>query len=100
MVKMEISKNDDIDEGDLLAKEILHGIDSRMSEKIIKGNYGEMRTEDHNTDGYYIVEWDLMYIPCKMLGTTLLSMRMRVRWCSKQCSGIQWARQNIGIHQY
>ena len=57
MVNLEISKNDHIDEGNL-AKEILHGIDSRMSEKIMKGNYGEMRTDDHNTDGYYIVEWD------------------------------------------
>ena len=32
VVKLEISKNDDIDEDDL-AKEILHGIESRMSKK-------------------------------------------------------------------
>ena len=24
----------------------------------MKGNYEEMRTDDPNTDGYYIVEWD------------------------------------------
>ena len=39
MVKLEISKNDDIDEGDLV-KEILHGIESRMSENIMKKSYG------------------------------------------------------------
>ena len=27
-----------------------------MSENIVKGNYGAMRTDDPVTDGYYIVE--------------------------------------------
>ena len=52
MVKLEISKNDDIDEGDLV-KEILHGIESMMSENIMKGSYGEMRMDDPDTDEYY-----------------------------------------------
>jgi len=55
VVKLETSKIDDIDEGDL-AKDILHGIQNRMSTKIMKGNYGAMRTDDPDTDGYYIVE--------------------------------------------
>ena len=55
MVKLETSKIDDIDESDL-AKDILHGIQNRMSTKIMKGNYGAMRTDDPDTDGYYIVE--------------------------------------------
>ena len=55
MVKLETSKNDDIDE-DFLAKEILHEKESRMSEKIMKGNYGVIRMNDPDTDGYYIVE--------------------------------------------
>ena len=57
VVKLETSKNDDIDEGDLV-KEIIHGIECRMSEKIMKDNYGTMITDDLDTDGYYIVEWD------------------------------------------
>ena len=55
MVKLETNKNDDIDE-DFLAKDILYGKESRMSEKIMKGNYGVMRINDSDTDGYYIVE--------------------------------------------
>ena len=50
MVKLETSKNDDIDKGGL-AKGILHGIERRMSEKIMKGNYEAMRTNDPDTDG-------------------------------------------------
>ena len=42
MVNLETSKNDDIDE-DVLAKDIFHEIKSRMSEKIMKVNYGAMR---------------------------------------------------------
>ena len=42
VVKLETIKNDDIDEGDP-AKEILHGIESRMSENVMKSNYGTMR---------------------------------------------------------
>ena len=57
VVKLETSKNDDIDE-DNLAKEILHGIESGISENIMKGNYGAMRTDDPDTNRYYIVEWD------------------------------------------
>ena len=57
VVKLEISKNDDIDEDDL-AKEILHGIESRMSKKIMKGDYEAMRTKDPDTDRYYTVEVD------------------------------------------
>ena len=56
VIKLETSKNDDIDEDDL-AKKILHGIESRMFEKIIKVNYGEMRTDNPDTDGYYVFEW-------------------------------------------
>ena len=56
VIKLETSKNDDIDEGDL-AKYVLHRIESRMSEKIMTGNYRAMRTDDLATDGYYIVEW-------------------------------------------
>ena len=61
VVKLETSKNDDIYEGDL-AKEILHGIESEMSKKIMKSNYGVMKTDDPNTDGYYM-NGTLMYIP-------------------------------------
>ena len=28
-----------------------------MSDKIMKGNYGTMRTDNLTTDGYYIAEW-------------------------------------------
>ena len=35
---------------------ILHGIESIMSEKIMKSNYGAMRTDHSATDRYYIVE--------------------------------------------
>ena len=45
VVNLETSKNDEIDDDDL-AKEILHGIESRMSVKIMKNKYGEMRTDD------------------------------------------------------
>ena len=55
VIKLETSKNNDIDEDDL-AKKILHGIESRMFEKIIKVNYGEMRTDNPDTDGYYVFE--------------------------------------------
>ena len=65
VVKLETSKNDNIYEGDL-AKEILHGIESRMSKKIMKGNYGVMRTDDPNIDGY-CMNGTLMYIPRKMI---------------------------------
>ena len=37
VAKLDTSKNDDIDEDDL-AKNILHGIENRMSEKIMKSN--------------------------------------------------------------
>ena len=57
VVKLETGKNDDIDEGDLV-KEILHRMESRMSENIMKGNYGETIKDDPDTDEYYIVEWD------------------------------------------
>ena len=57
VVKLETSKNGDIYESDL-AKEILHKIESRMSEIKMKGNYGATRTDDIDTYRYYIVEWD------------------------------------------
>ena len=41
---------------DELAKDILHGIESRMSEKIVKGKYGTMRTDDPAIDWYYTVK--------------------------------------------
>ena len=50
------SKNDEVHD-DELAKEILHGVESKMSEKIVKGNCGAMRTDDPATDWYYIVKW-------------------------------------------
>ena len=56
-VKLESSKNNDTNKGDL-AKKILHGIESRTSEDIMKGNYEAMRTYDLDKDEYYIVEWD------------------------------------------
>ena len=56
-MKLETSKKNDIDEGDLV-KEILHGIESRMAGKIMKDNYGAMRTNDPDTDRYHMVEWD------------------------------------------
>ena len=31
----------------------LHGIESRMSENIMKGSYGEMRIDYPDTDEYY-----------------------------------------------
>ena len=45
VVNVETSKNDEIDDIDL-AKDILHGIENRMSEKIGNGNYGVMRTDN------------------------------------------------------
>ena len=57
MVKLETSKSDDIYK-DNLAKEKLYGIESRMSDKIMRGDYGEMRMDDPDIDGYYIVEWN------------------------------------------
>ena len=56
MVNTETSKNDEMDD-DVLSKETLHRIESRISEKIIKSNYGVMITDDPTIDGYYIVEW-------------------------------------------
>ena len=55
VVELETNKNDDIDE-DNLAKKILHGIESRILEKIMKGNYGVMITDNPDTDEYYTVE--------------------------------------------
>ena len=57
VVKLETSKSDDIYK-DNLAKEKLYGIESRMSDKIMRGDYGEMRMDDPDIDGYYIVEWN------------------------------------------
>ena len=56
VVNLETSKNDEIDDIDL-AKDILHGIENRMSEKIGNGNYGVTRTDNPETDEYYTVEW-------------------------------------------
>ena len=55
VVNLEISKIDKIDDDDL-AKEILHGIESRISEKIMKSDYGTMRTDNTATNRCYIVE--------------------------------------------
>ena len=49
------SKNDEVHD-DELAKEILHGIESRMLENILKRNCGVVRTDDSVIDRYYIVE--------------------------------------------
>jgi hypothetical protein len=35
----------------------LHGLATRMSEKVQHGNYGAFSTEDPHADGYYIVQW-------------------------------------------
>ena len=56
VVNLEISKIDKIDDDDL-AKEILHGTKSRISEKIMKSDYGAMRTDNPATNRCYIVEW-------------------------------------------
>ena len=56
VVKLETNKNNDIDEGEL-AKEILHGIESRIPENIMKGNYGAIKMDDPDIDKYHIVEW-------------------------------------------
>jgi len=56
VVNLEISKIDKIDDDDL-AKEILHGIESRISEKIMKSDYGAMKTDNPATNRCYIVEW-------------------------------------------
>ena len=55
VLNLETSKTDEVDDDDL-SKGILHGIKSRMSDKIMKINYGAMRMYDPATDGYYIVE--------------------------------------------
>ena len=57
VIDLEASKSDKIDDSDL-EKEILQGIKSRMSEIIIKSNYGAMRTDDPDTDDYYIFKWN------------------------------------------
>ena len=57
MVNLETSKNDKMDDDAL--KKMLHGIESIMSEKIMKSNYGAMRTDHSAIDRYYIVEWIL-----------------------------------------
>ena len=53
MISLETSKNDEIDDN-VLAKERLHGIESRMSEKTMTSNYKAMRMNDPATDKYYI----------------------------------------------
>ena len=50
------SKNNEVHD-DELAKDILHGVESNISEKIVKENCGAMRTDDPATDWYYIVKW-------------------------------------------
>ena len=57
VVKLKTSKNNDIDV-DGLAKEILHGIESRISEKIVNGNSGTMKTDHPDTDESYTVKLD------------------------------------------
>ena len=58
------SKNDEVHD-DKLAKNILYGIESRMLEKIVKGNYGAMRTDALATDGYYILNWSSIFYTCQ-----------------------------------
>ena len=36
---------------------ILHGIEARMNERTLIGNFGAMRTDDEATQGYYLVKW-------------------------------------------
>jgi len=36
---------------------ILHGIEARMNERTLIGNFGAMRTNDEATQGYYLVKW-------------------------------------------
>ena len=55
VVNLEISKLGEIDD-DGLVKDILRGIESRMLEKIMMNNDGEMKTSDPAADVYYIVE--------------------------------------------
>ena len=57
----------------------------------MRGAYGEMRMDDPDIDGYYIVEWNYKLWKNK----TLLSMRIQVRWCTKQGSGIQRVKKKL-----
>ena len=36
---------------------ILHGIESRINERILIGHFGAMRTNDEATQGYYLLKW-------------------------------------------
>ena len=36
---------------------ILHGIEARINEWILIETFGAMRTDDEDTQGYYLVEW-------------------------------------------
>ena len=58
------NKNDEVHD-DELVKDILQGMESRMPEKIAKGNYGVMRTDDPSTDGvlYSGVEFQCLHLP-------------------------------------
>ena len=58
------NKNDEVHD-DELVKDILHGMESRMPEKIAKGNYGMTITDDHSTDGvlYSGVEFQCLHLP-------------------------------------
>ena len=50
-------KNKNSEKDDEVFKTILRGVETRMSEKILTTMYGVMRTDDENTDGYYVLQW-------------------------------------------
>ena len=51
------TKNKNIDKENEAFKTILRDVETSISEKIITTMYGEMRTDDDNTDGYYVLQW-------------------------------------------
>ena len=51
------SKNNNSGKDDEAFKIMFRGVETRMSEKILTTMYGVMRTDDENTDGYYVLQW-------------------------------------------
>ena len=51
------TKNKNSEKDDEAFKTILRGVETRTSEKILTTMYGDIRTDNESTDGYYILPW-------------------------------------------
>ena len=52
-----ITTNVDTEDEEKAYEIILHGIETRMNERIMIRTFGAMRTNDEATQGYYLVKW-------------------------------------------